>query len=69
LEVTAWWDNSPNNPNNPDPTKTVTWGDQSWNEMLVGFYEMEFDRKIDPSALTRPIRVDGPPKPLPASDN
>ncbi|MCU0245798.1 MAG: thiol-disulfide isomerase, partial [Bryobacter sp.] len=69
LEVTAWWDNSPNNPNNPDPSKTVTWGDQSWNEMLVGFYEMEFDRKIDPSALTRPIRVDAPQKPLPASDN
>ena len=34
VEVTAHWDNSPNNPRNPDPTKTVKWGDQSWDEML-----------------------------------
>ena len=34
IEVTAHWDNSANNPNNPDPTKTVKWGNQSWDEML-----------------------------------
>jgi hypothetical protein len=34
VEITAHWDNSANNPNNPDPTKTVRWGDQSWDEML-----------------------------------
>jgi hypothetical protein len=34
VEVTAHWDNSANNPNNPDPAKTVKWGDQSWDEML-----------------------------------
>jgi hypothetical protein len=34
VEVTAHWDNSANNPANPDPTKTVRWGDQSWDEML-----------------------------------
>ena len=34
VEVTAHWDNSANNPLNPDPTKTVTWGNQSWDEML-----------------------------------
>jgi len=34
VEVTAHWDNSANNPNNPDPTKTVKWGDQSSDEML-----------------------------------
>jgi hypothetical protein len=34
VEVTAHWDNSPNNPNNPDPKATVKWGNQSWDEML-----------------------------------
>jgi peroxiredoxin len=28
------YDNSKRNPNNPDPSKTVPWGDQSWDEML-----------------------------------
>ncbi len=34
VEVTAHWDNSANNPNNPDPRKAVKWGNQSWEEML-----------------------------------
>ncbi len=34
VRVTAHWDNSANNPNNPDPAATVRWGDQSWDEML-----------------------------------
>ena len=34
IEVTAHWDNSKNNPANPDPNKTVRWGNQSWDEML-----------------------------------
>ncbi|THD62389.1 redoxin family protein [Phenylobacterium sp.] len=28
------YDNSKRNPNNPDPNKTVVWGDQSWEEMF-----------------------------------
>jgi hypothetical protein len=34
VEVTAHWDNSANNPYNPDPNATVKWGNQSWDEML-----------------------------------
>jgi hypothetical protein len=34
VEVTAHWDNSANNPYNPDPNKAVRWGTQSWDEML-----------------------------------
>ncbi len=26
------------NPFNPDPTATVRWGDQTWEEMLIGYY-------------------------------
>ncbi len=35
---TATYDNSEANLNNPDPTKTVTWGDQTWDEMMIGYY-------------------------------
>ncbi len=38
IVCTAHYDNSAENPNNPDPTKTVTWGDQSFEEMMIGFY-------------------------------
>jgi peroxiredoxin/mono/diheme cytochrome c family protein len=31
------WDNSTQNPANPDPTKPVRWGDQTWEEMGLGF--------------------------------
>jgi hypothetical protein len=40
LHCVAHFDNSPNNPANPDPTKTVRWGDQSWDEMMIGFFEV-----------------------------
>ncbi len=33
---TTWWDNSARNPANPDPTREVPWGEQSWDEMLFG---------------------------------
>jgi hypothetical protein len=35
IEISAHWDNSANNKFNPDPSKTVRWGQQSWDEMLV----------------------------------
>ena len=43
IECTAHFDNSPNNPDNADPAKEVTWGDQSWDEMMVGFFNLVFD--------------------------
>jgi hypothetical protein len=44
LHGTAHYDNSENNLANPDPSKTVRWGDQTWEEMMVGFYS-----SIDPT--------------------
>ena len=46
IECTAHYDNSPNNPDNADPTKEVTWGDQSWDEMMVGFFNLVFDANM-----------------------
>jgi hypothetical protein len=42
LEATGWYDNSPNNPANPDPTEAVRWGAQSREEMMIGFFEASF---------------------------
>ena len=39
IKVTGWFDNSERNPANPDPLKTVTFGPQSADEMLVGYVE------------------------------
>ena len=38
LEVIAHYDNSSANKANPDPSKDVHWGDQTWEEMMIGFY-------------------------------
>lgn len=53
IEVTATWDNSANNPRNPDATAEVKWGDQSWQEMLVGYLDVLIDPKLDPMDLFR----------------
>jgi hypothetical protein len=38
LHVAAHFDNSPANRANPDPSATVRWGDQTWEEMMIGFF-------------------------------
>jgi hypothetical protein len=40
LEAIAWYDNSRNNRHNPDPDSAVQWGDQTYNEMMVGFFDV-----------------------------
>jgi len=51
IDCTAHFDNSANNSENPDPTKTVIWGQQSWDEMMVGFFNLVYDPKIAPKDL------------------
>jgi peroxiredoxin/mono/diheme cytochrome c family protein len=44
IVATAKYDNSPDNPANPDPTQTVQWGDQSWEEMMIGYFDVAVER-------------------------
>ncbi len=37
LHCVAHFDNSKDNPANPDPKKAVRWGDQTWEEMMIGW--------------------------------
>ena len=46
IEVVATFDNSPGNKFNPDPTKDVRWGDQTWEEMMIGFFGAVADRAV-----------------------
>ncbi len=47
LQAVATFDNSKQNPHNPDPESAVTWGDQTWAEMMVGFFDVAVDPAID----------------------
>jgi peroxiredoxin len=40
LRCIAHYDNSAANPANPDPAQTVRWGEQTRDEMLIGFYSL-----------------------------
>jgi Copper type II ascorbate-dependent monooxygenase, C-terminal domain len=47
LTWVGYFDNSPNNPGNPDPTAEVRYGEQSWQEMMIGFFDVVVDANID----------------------
>ncbi len=53
------FDNSPDNLNNPDPQATVRWGDQTWEEMLIGYFDIAIPRTgeevREPAAMNRPL--------------
>ncbi|MGA7908896.1 MAG: thiol-disulfide isomerase [Candidatus Sulfotelmatobacter sp.] len=47
LRAVAWYDNSSKNPHNPDPTRLVRWGDQTSEEMMVGFFDVAIPAGMD----------------------
>jgi hypothetical protein len=47
LQAIAWYDNSTNNVHNPDPDSPVMWGDQTYNEMMVGFFDVAVPAGVD----------------------
>ncbi|MGZ0167761.1 MAG: redoxin domain-containing protein [Planctomycetales bacterium] len=46
LQCVAHFDNSDNNLSNPDPTQTVRWGDQTWNEMMIGYFDVAIPTEV-----------------------
>ena len=61
LEVVAVFDNSAGNPANPDPKETVMWGEQTWEEMALAFFEVA--RPLEPTAEAAPAQPAGPAAP------
>jgi mono/diheme cytochrome c family protein len=54
IRAIAWYDNSPNNPHNPDPKAEVFWGDQTWEEMLAGFVDFVIPVDMAPIDIAKP---------------
>jgi hypothetical protein len=51
IRCTAVFDNSDTNSNNPDANVEVRYGEQSSEEMMIGFMDVAFDAKLDPADL------------------
>ncbi len=47
LQAVAWYDNSANNPHNPDPAAAVRWGEQTYDEMMIGFFDVAVAANLD----------------------
>jgi hypothetical protein len=41
IDCLAHYDNSEKNPYNPDPSRTVRWGDQTFEEMMIGYIDVD----------------------------
>ncbi len=54
MVVIAHYDNSANNPYNPDPAELVVWGPQNWHEMQNCFIGVLIDPDIDPTSIFEP---------------
>jgi Copper type II ascorbate-dependent monooxygenase, C-terminal domain len=63
FEATATFDNSENNRFNPDPKASVRFGDQTWDEMMVGFIDIAIKPDMD---LAKLVRM--PPRPTGAQE-
>jgi hypothetical protein len=57
IECTAHFDNSAANVLNPDPTKMVRFGPQSWDEMMIGYFEVATDLKNGMREMLVPSQV------------
>ena len=47
LQAVAWFDNSEDNPHNLDPNVEVRWGGQTYEEMMVGFFDVAVPANVD----------------------
>ena len=58
MVVTAHYDNSANNKFNPDPNRTVYFGNMTWEEMFTPFFAITVDKSVDPKkAMKSPGRA------------
>ena len=53
LVVIAHFDNSANNKFNPDPNRTVYFGNMTWEEMFTPFFAITVDKSVDPKKAVK----------------
>jgi peroxiredoxin len=56
IECLAHFDNSVDNPANPDPEQAVSWGEQSWEEMMIGYIDYYLDDPGGGSVASVPVQ-------------
>jgi hypothetical protein len=57
IHCVAHFDNSKDNLNNPNPNKEVRWGDQTWEEMMIGYFDIAVPRReSDEKPAASPFR-------------
>ena len=56
IECTAVFDNSANNAANPDPKALVKWGEQTSEEMMIGFYDLAVSKDMNRAKYSRPMQ-------------
>jgi hypothetical protein len=69
IDVVAHYDNSAGNPNNPDPTRAVTFGEQSSDEMMFGAFDFVADAGVSPTPATVETRMHALEGTLPAESS
>ncbi len=57
IDCVAHYDNSPNNRFNPDPTKEVHYGEQTWEEMMFGFFDVSVPMNVSAMDLMMPKKA------------
>lgn len=79
IDFEAAFDNSADNPANPDPTDTVMWGDQSWEEMAIIYFDVAWrirsetqtnpdEETVGGAAAGEAVSVDATPEDLTPSE-
>ena len=57
MQCIAHFDNSEDNLANPDPSATVRWGDQTWDEMMIGYFDAT-PAELEPLPSSKSTRTD-----------
>lgn len=57
LQAVAWFDNSRQNRHNPDPDAAVRWGEQTSDEMMVGFFDVAVAPDFDKQRFFRRSKI------------
>jgi peroxiredoxin/mono/diheme cytochrome c family protein len=55
MHCTAHFDNSADNAANPDPSQPVRWGDQTWEEMMIGWFDIAVPKDWDIAEVLPPV--------------
>ncbi|MGF1580543.1 MAG: redoxin domain-containing protein [Gemmataceae bacterium] len=56
IHCTAHWDNSEWNLNNPDPSATIRWGQQTEDEMMIGYFDLAVPVGLTKNQTTQEVK-------------